>query len=141
MFALFEPCPITAEAFKAFGRILGSEGNERLPLELYGNTVNVLRPAAIGPTKRTGKIYRTAMLQTAAAQSRHHCPRRPGRAAAVDSSVETYTIVAEPLTPGAFAPFGTVLTRRDQERVPINLYGGKVDVYRPAPLDADQPLE
>ena len=34
-----------------------------------------------------------------------------------------------------------MLTRRDQERLPINLYGGKVDVYRPAPLDADQPLE
>ena len=62
-------------------------------------------------------------------------------ATTVDSSVETYTIVAEPLTPEAFAPFGTVLTRRDQERLPINLYGGKVDVYRPAALDADQPLE
>ena len=62
-------------------------------------------------------------------------------ATAVDSSVETYTIVAEPLTPEAFAPFGTVLTRRDQERLPINLYGGKVDVYRPAAIEADQPLE
>ena len=62
-------------------------------------------------------------------------------ATTVDSSVETYTIIAEPLTPEAFAPFGTVLTRRDQERLPINLYGGKVDVYRPAALDADQPLE
>ena len=59
----------------------------------------------------------------------------------VDSSVETYTIIVEPLTPESFAPFGTVLTRRDQERLPINLYGGKVDVYRPAAIDADQPLE
>ena len=62
-------------------------------------------------------------------------------ATTVDSSVETYTIIVEPLTPESFAPFGTVLTRRDQERLPINLYGGKVDVYRPAPIDADQPLE
>jgi len=62
-------------------------------------------------------------------------------ATTVDSSVETYTIIAEPLTPESFAPFGTVLTRRDQERLPINLYGGKVDVYRPAAIDADQPLE
>lgn len=62
-------------------------------------------------------------------------------ATTIDASVETYTIIAEPLTPEAFEPFGVVLTRRDQERLPINLYGGKVDVYRPAPLDADQPLE
>ena len=62
-------------------------------------------------------------------------------ATTVDSSVETYTIVVEPLTPETFAPFGTVLTRRDQERLPINLYGGKVDVYRPAAIEADQPLE
>jgi len=62
-------------------------------------------------------------------------------ATTVDSSVETYTIIVEPLTPESFAPFGTVLTRRDQERLPINLYGGKVDVYRPAAIDADQPLE
>jgi len=62
-------------------------------------------------------------------------------ATTVDSSVETYTIIAEPLTPESFAPFATVLTRRDQERLPINLYGGKGDVYRPAAIDADQPLE
>jgi ureidoglycolate lyase len=39
--------PATAESFKPFGRLLTAEGNERLPIELYGSAVNVFRPAAI----------------------------------------------------------------------------------------------
>jgi ureidoglycolate lyase len=56
---------------------------------------------------------------------------------------EVVTITAEPITPEAFAPFGTVLSAEGQERLPIDLYGDRVNVFRPAPLDADptQPME
>jgi ureidoglycolate lyase len=56
---------------------------------------------------------------------------------------EVYTIVAEPLTAEAYAPFGAVLSAEGQERLPIDLYGDRINVFRPAALDADsdQPME
>jgi ureidoglycolate lyase len=61
--------------------------------------------------------------------------------AQVEQGLEVRTITAEPLTPEAFAAFGQVLTTEGQERLPIDTYGGTIDVYRPARLESDQPVE
>lgn len=58
-----------------------------------------------------------------------------------ENSVETAVIRVEQLTPEAFAPYGVVLTAEGQEPLPITMYGDRFRVYRPAPLEADQPLE
>jgi ureidoglycolate lyase len=50
-------------------------------------------------------------------------------------------IVAEPLTPEAFAPFGHLLSPEGREREPIGLYGGTKDVYRGGLIDSDRPVE
>jgi ureidoglycolate lyase len=59
----------------------------------------------------------------------------------VEAATGVRTIVAEPLTTEAFAPFGEVLTLEGQERLPIDLYGDRIDVYRPALIHADTPIE
>lgn len=46
----------------------------------------------------------------------------------------------ETLTPAAFAPFGTVLTEAGRDRLPINTYGDKLDLYRET-FESDQPVE
>jgi ureidoglycolate lyase len=51
------------------------------------------------------------------------------------------TIKAEPLTREAFAPFGDVLSMEGLRRLPIELYGDRIDVYRPALFESDQPVE
>jgi ureidoglycolate lyase len=46
----------------------------------------------------------------------------------------------ETLTPEAFAPFGVVLSPAGRERLPINTYGDKLDLYREG-FETDQPIE
>ena len=50
------------------------------------------------------------------------------------------TLRFEPLTPEAFAPFGTVLSPAGRERLPINTYGDKLNLYRQS-FESDQPIE
>lgn len=58
----------------------------------------------------------------------------------VQEGVEVRTVVAEPLTPEAFAPYGEVIGPEGRERLPINLYGGTIDAYN-IPCRADEPFE
>ncbi len=50
------------------------------------------------------------------------------------------TIKAEPLTAQAFAPFGVVLSAEGRDRLPINTYGDRLDLYRES-FETDQPIE
>ena len=59
----------------------------------------------------------------------------------VEAGTEIRTVTAEVLTPEAFAPFGEVLTVEGQDRLPIDLYGDRIDVFRPALIHADTPIE
>jgi ureidoglycolate lyase len=52
----------------------------------------------------------------------------------------TYTVQTQPLTPEAFAPFGVILSPQGRERLPINTYGDKLDLYRES-FASDQPIE
>ncbi len=54
--------------------------------------------------------------------------------------VETLTLAVEPLTPEAFAPFGTVLTPAGRDRLPINTYGDRLNLFREG-FETDQPIE
>ncbi len=51
------------------------------------------------------------------------------------------TIKAQLLSREAFAPFGDVLSAEGLRRLPIELYGDRIDVYRPALFESDQPVE
>jgi ureidoglycolate lyase len=46
----------------------------------------------------------------------------------------------ETLTPEAFAPFGVVLNPAGRERLPVNTYGDKLNLYREG-FETDQPIE
>jgi ureidoglycolate lyase len=46
----------------------------------------------------------------------------------------------ETLTPEAFAPFGVVLHPAGRERLPVNTYGDKLNLYREG-FETDQPIE
>lgn len=46
----------------------------------------------------------------------------------------------ETVTPENFAPFGVILTGASRQRLPINTYGGKMDLYREG-FQSDQPTE
>jgi ureidoglycolate lyase len=50
-------------------------------------------------------------------------------------------ITAEVITPEAFAPFGHILSPEGHERLPIDIYGGTKNVYRPAAIESDRPIE
>ena len=50
------------------------------------------------------------------------------------------TINAEPLTTEGFAPFGIVLSPKGRQRLPVNTYGDKLDIYREG-FETDQPTE
>jgi ureidoglycolate lyase len=50
------------------------------------------------------------------------------------------TIKAQPLTAQAFAPFGVVLSAEGRERLPVNTYGDRLDLYRES-FETDQPIE
>ena len=50
------------------------------------------------------------------------------------------TLLVEPLTAEAFAPFGTVLSPKGRDRLPVNTYGDKLDIYREG-FETDQPTE
>jgi len=58
----------------------------------------------------------------------------------VQEGVDVRTVVAEPLTLEAFAPFGDIIGPEGHERLPIDLYGGTVDAYN-IPVHADEPFE
>lgn len=60
--------------------------------------------------------------------------------ATTEAGVEVRTVVAENLTVEAFAPFGDVIGPDGRDRLPINLYGGTIDVY-PIAVEADEPFE
>lgn len=49
-------------------------------------------------------------------------------------------LVAEIVTPQAFAPFGKVLSPKGRTRLPVNTYGDKLDLYR-EDFETDQPIE
>jgi ureidoglycolate lyase len=49
-------------------------------------------------------------------------------------------INAQPLSVEAFAPFGVILSPEGRERLPINTYGDKLDLYREA-FETNQPIE
>lgn len=57
------------------------------------------------------------------------------------TGMEVWTVKAEPLTREAFAPFGEVLGLEGLERLPIDIYGDRIDVYRPGVFESDQPVE
>jgi ureidoglycolate lyase len=60
--------------------------------------------------------------------------------AVIEQGIEVRTVVAEPITREAFAPFGELLSVEGRERLPIDLYGDKVDVYR-ADFHSNRPME
>lgn len=60
--------------------------------------------------------------------------------ATIDAGVEVRTVTAQPLTVEAFKPFGDVISVEGRERLPIDLYGDAVDVFR-ADFEADEPIE
>jgi ureidoglycolate lyase len=49
-------------------------------------------------------------------------------------------ITAYALTATAFVPFGVILSPDGRERLPINTYGDKLDLYRES-FETDQPIE
>lgn len=51
------------------------------------------------------------------------------------------TIQAETLTREAFAPFGDILSKDGLERLPIDIYGDRANVYVPSAFESDQPTE
>lgn len=59
----------------------------------------------------------------------------------VGEAARAYTITAEVLDAAAFEPFGTVLTKDESTRLPHSMYGDRIETYRPAVIDASQPLE
>jgi ureidoglycolate lyase len=65
------------------------------------------------------------------------------RGAAPKESVPTHTsrkYKVETVTDENFAPFGVVLTDKGRNRLPINTYGDKFDLYREG-FESDQPIE
>ena len=52
----------------------------------------------------------------------------------------TQTLTIEPLTAEAFAPFGVVLSPEGRDRLPINTYGDRLNLYREG-FESDQPIE
>ena len=50
------------------------------------------------------------------------------------------TLRAEPVTPEAFARFGVALSPHGRERLPVNTYGDKLNLFR-EPFESDQPIE
>jgi ureidoglycolate lyase len=55
-------------------------------------------------------------------------------------SRQTIGLKVEPLTKEAFAPFGVILSAQGRNRLPINTYGDKLDLYRET-FETDQPIE
>lgn len=54
---------------------------------------------------------------------------------------EVHYIKVKPITREAFAPFGDVLTQEGLVPLDIKLYGDRIDTYRPAYFESDQPVE
>lgn len=59
---------------------------------------------------------------------------------AAATATETRIVTAEPWSPDAWRPFGEVLTRAGRERLPIDFYGDRADIYNCA-MEADEPIE
>jgi len=66
--------------------------------------------------------------------------RRGDPMATVAKGLKVRSIVARPITAESFAPFGEVITIEGRPRLPIDLYGESVDVYR-ADFHSDRPIE
>lgn len=66
---------------------------------------------------------------------------RANRMLKAKGKIEVRTIKAELLTRKAFAPFGEVLSLEGLDPLPIELYGDRIDVYRPGYFESDQPVE
>lgn len=58
----------------------------------------------------------------------------------VETAITSYAIQAEPLTREEWSAFGVLLTPEGRERLPIETYGDKLDLYR-EPFESDQPIE
>ncbi len=60
---------------------------------------------------------------------------------AVDPPISNrLSLKIEPLTREAFAPFGVVLHPSGRERLPVNTYGDKLNLFRES-FETDQPIE
>lgn len=57
------------------------------------------------------------------------------------TDAEVFTIVPEPVTGEAFAPFGEVLSLTDAPKLPIDLYQGRNAIHGPVVLQADEQPE
>ena len=55
------------------------------------------------------------------------------------TTLKIIQILAQALTAEAFAPFGVILSPDGRERLPINTYGDKLDLYRES-FETDQPI-
>ena len=62
-------------------------------------------------------------------------------ASAVESEAKIVEITIEQPTAASFAPFGRLLSPEGNERLPIELYGSTFNIYRPASIEADVPIE
>lgn len=60
---------------------------------------------------------------------------------AMRTGATTTEIRAEGLTRDEFAPFGDVISKDGMERLPIDLYGDRANVYVPSAFESDQPTE
>ncbi|MFD4668749.1 ureidoglycolate lyase [Lentzea sp. NPDC058450] len=58
-----------------------------------------------------------------------------------DIQSDVFTIVPEPITPEAFAPFGEVVSVEATPKLPIDLYNGLNAIHGPMLLEADEPVE
>jgi len=58
----------------------------------------------------------------------------------VQAVPNSLSIRAEKLTKESFAPFGVILSPEGRERLPINAYGDKADIYREG-FETDRPME
>ena len=59
----------------------------------------------------------------------------------VESGVQVVEIPIQQATAASFAPFGRLLSTDGCERLSIELYGSTFNIYRPAAIEADVPIE
>ncbi|MBM9466476.1 ureidoglycolate lyase [Nakamurella leprariae] len=59
----------------------------------------------------------------------------------VGAAEDVFTIVPEPVTAAAFAPFGEVLSLGDTEQLPIDYYSGRNSIHGPVVLQCDETPE
>lgn len=57
------------------------------------------------------------------------------------SELRVFVVKAQKLTREAFLPFGDVISVDGLDTLPIDLYSGTIDLYRPGYFESDQPVE